>query len=223
MALQTDTMKAEGRFAVLLADAIGPETYDRPLMKTRDWVVAPTLGAIVPNWLIVVPRRPALNFRSWHEKTGTNPAAIVSDLCEHLSLAADKVLWFEHGPKIVGTEVGCGVDYAHLHLILDPAFSFETFMERVEESSSLDWQQSSPKEAYSRLTGRNSYLVIGMGNHVKITEGVEQTGSQFLRRMVAAAIGQAEMWNYRHHPHHANIARTVETFRALESAARRSD
>ncbi len=219
--LQTGTIKAEGRFAALLAEATGRGAHDRALIETQDWVVAPTLGAIVPNWLIVVPRRPVLNFRNWYEQTGENPAAIVTDIGKYLSLTADRVLWFEHGPKIVGTNVGCGVDYAHLHLILDPTFSFQTFVERVEASSTLQWRQLSCGEAYRHLTGQQSYLVIGTGERVAIAECVEQTGSQFLRRMVAAVTGQADVWDYRTQPHHENIHRTIETFRALESAARR--
>jgi hypothetical protein len=215
-------MNPKGRFVALLAaEAKRRKAYDRPLLETAEWVVAPTLGAIVPNWLIIIPRRPALNFHGWYRATGTDPHAIVTAVCKHVSLAGDKALWFEHGPKIVGTAVGCGTDYAHLHVILDPPFSFETFMAQVESSSALNWKQVVPEEAYDHLTGQYSYLVVGMGDRAAVAEVVELTGSQFLRRMVGTAVGKADEWNYRHHPHEENIARTIETFRALENAAQR--
>ncbi len=222
MESQASAMKAEGRFAALLnPDAPGREAFDTPLLETPDWVVAPTIGAIVPNWLIVVPRQPALNFRCWYDQTGSEPTAIVAEIAEYLAVADDRILWFEHGPKASGTEVGCGVDYAHLHLILDPIFPFEAFVERVEASSRLNWQRSARAEAYRRLTGRDSYLMTGSGYRAVFAEGVEGTGSQFLRKMVGATVGQQDQWNYRRHLHQQNIDRTIATFRALESAAQR--
>src|SRR4051794_24981619 len=108
MGLLTGVMNAEGRFAALLADSFFVrKAYDRPLLATPDWVVAPTLGAIVPNWLIAVPRLPALNFRSWRRGTGFDPSDIVEKIGGHLGLSTHRILWFEHGPKELGTDVGC--------------------------------------------------------------------------------------------------------------------
>jgi hypothetical protein len=61
-------------------------------------VVAPTLGAIVPGWLIIVPRKAALNFRHWHEKQLKSPEAVIGEVLTHLGLAAEDIIWFEHVP-----------------------------------------------------------------------------------------------------------------------------
>ncbi|MFI4933491.1 MAG: hypothetical protein ACHP7N_02640 [Caulobacterales bacterium] len=219
-----ELVKAEGRFAALLtAEWPGRDAYDRPLLVVQDWVLAPTLGAIVPNWLIVVPRRPALSFRGWYDETQRDPVAIVDHVAAHLSLPVERLFWFEHGPKSVGTEVGCGVDYAHLHILLDAPFTIEDFLRHAETSATLNWRHVAAHEAYRRLTGGESYLVVGEGDRAAIAEGVEHTGSQFFRRVVANAVGQADTWNYRCHPHHENITRTINGFRALERAAGRCD
>jgi hypothetical protein len=215
-------MKPNGRFATILADnPVGRDIYDQPLLITPEWAVAPTLGAIVPNWLIVIPRRPALNFRNWFAQTGRNPETVIAALLAHLSLTADHVLWFEHGPRQIGTDVGCGVDYAHLHVIIYPEFSFNTLMRQIETSAKLNWQRGTSGTAYSQLSGENSYLVLGKGECVTIAERVEEVGSQFLRRMIAALSGQAHSWNYRRYQHRQNIVATIETFRALERDAKR--
>lgn len=219
MELETGVVSGE-RFRVLLAShATDREPHDVPLMATPDWVLAPTLGAIVPNWVIAVPRQPALNFRSWRQRTGSNPVAIVGDVSVRLGVSPERILWFEHGPKHVGSAVGCGVDYAHLHLILDAPFSLEGLMDQVRTGSNLSWESIVSDQAYGQLTGDGSYLVVGQGQRAFFAMGVDNIGSQFLRRMVAATIGQPDTWNYRQHPQSQNIAQTIETFRKLDHVA----
>jgi ATP adenylyltransferase len=192
-------------------------------METPDWVLAPTLGAIVPNWVIVVPRQPALNFRSWREQAGAEPFSIIEDVAVRLGVSPERILWFEHGPKYVGSPVGCGVDYAHLHLILDAPFLFEALMGQVREGSNLSWQATLSSQAYGQLAKDESYLVVGQGHRAAVAVKVDHIGSQFLRRMVAATAGQPDAWNYRHHPQSRNIAQTIETFRQFERVALHGD
>lgn len=220
MNLQTYSITAEGRFAALLgAGQQDSHVYDRALLETENWVAAPTLGAIVPNWLIVVPRHAALNFKIWQRVTGLDPATIVARIAEHLGLRFDQLIWFEHGPRDTGTSVGCGVDYAHLHILFDPAFTFDALLDQVQASAQLVWRSSKPDLAYSELSGQHSYLIVGCGNRVFYAEHVETTGSQFLRRMVAATANLDAYWDYRSHPHHENIALTSAVFKRRACAA----
>jgi hypothetical protein len=210
-----------GRFNILLASpATGRELHDVPLMETQDWVLAPTLGAIVPNWTIAVPRQPALNFWGWYEQTSSNPFTIVEAVSARLDVSPERILWFEHGPRHVGSVVGCGVDYAHLHLILDAPFSLEALMDQVMAGSSLNWESTLSAQAYAKLKKEESYLVVGQGSWASIAMGVDQVGSQFLRRMIAATVCQPNTWNYHDHPQSQNIAQTIETFHKLDCLAR---
>ena len=43
--------------------------YNQVLLETRECIVAPTLGSIVPNWLLIVPRCPVVSFRKWQAIT----------------------------------------------------------------------------------------------------------------------------------------------------------
>jgi ATP adenylyltransferase len=215
MNLQTHSVTAEGRFAALLGDwPLGNQLHDQLLMETSEWVVAPTLGAIVPQWLIAVPRHAALNYKSWQRTTGQNPAAIVARVGEHLGLSKEQLIWFEHGPRDVGTAIGCGVDYAHLHILFDLAFSFDALIGQVRTAAALSWRSCTPDVAYAQLTGDNSYLVLSSGDRTIFAEDVDAIGSQFLRRMIAATAGVGDDWDYKRHPHHENIALTVSAFRA---------
>src|ERR1700688_4393165 len=83
-------------------------SYNKVLLEAYDCVVAPTLGSIIPNWLLVVPRIPVISFRKWQSITRMDPVWLVGEILAKLEIEAKQVLWFEHGPSGEGSQVGCG-------------------------------------------------------------------------------------------------------------------
>lgn len=222
MQLEIGDLKRNGRFSALLADGeSGRADHDRPLLQTPDWVVAPTLGAVIPNWLLAIPRETALSFREWRSVTGRSPPCVVEEIISHLHLSGDEVIWFEHGPRAKGTVVGCGADYAHLHLLIRPSFSFSDFLNEAITRSGLDWQVLNSDSGYSRLGEDSSYLIAGSGDRVAFAEDVDRVGSQFFRKIVASLVGLPETWDYRVHSHAGNIRETVRDFHARRDAGAR--
>ena len=212
------------RFETLLQGEIpqAAANYDRPLLARTDWVLAPTLGAVVPNWLLLIPRVPVLNFRAWSELLGQSPEQLLQDVRQHLNLRKDEIIWFEHGPRISGTLTGCGLDHAHIHILVRPSFSFEAFTEKARSLSNLEWIAGASEDAHRRLTVGRSYLISGAGDRAIIAQDVEVAGSQFFRRVVAALADAGDAWDYRQYPHTDHIVETISTFRSLESAAQRA-
>ena len=97
--LQISRGYASRRFTALLRPPNGRQAeYNQPLLERADWVFAPTLGPIVPNWLIAVPRAVSINLRAWKSTPDKAPQAIINDLCEHLGITVSDLVWFEHGP-----------------------------------------------------------------------------------------------------------------------------
>ncbi len=213
------------RFETLLQGEISSvaANHDRPLLARADWLVAPTLGAIVPNWLLLIPRDPVLNFRAWSELRARSPEQLLFDVRQHLGLREDEIIWFEHGPRIAGTATGCGLDHAHIHILLRPRFSFEAFTKKAQSLSKLEWIVGASEEAYHRLTVDRSYLIAGSGVTTIVAQDVEATGSQFFRRVIGALADAGDAWDYRRCPHTDHIAETIRTFRSLEGVARRGE
>lgn len=208
------------RFRDLLCGHIRERAvYDQVLLETRGCVVAPTLGSIVPNWLLIVPRRPVVNFREWQAVTSMNPAWLVGEILAKLRIEGERAIWFEHGPSAEGSPIGCGVDHAHLHLLVDAPFSFEQFLTFAMESARVDWRRSSVLEAYDSIPAGCSYLVGGGLNGAVIAEDVDTVGSQFFRRIVAQLVGKPHQWNYKTHAHLENVLRTVAAFNNLGALA----
>jgi ATP adenylyltransferase len=175
-------------------------------------VVAPTLGPIIPNWLLMVPRRPAFNFRHWSELSGKDTTTLINQVLDGLEVAPERAIWFEHGPSVSTSLVGCGVDYAHIHVLVDPPFSFAEFISTSIGYSALSWRRELAMDAYDSIDKANSYLTAGTQHSVAIAEHVESAGSQFFRRIVAQLVDKAELWDYKCHPHLDNVQKTIDMF-----------
>lgn len=223
--LTDEVITGSRRFDVLLQGRVSDSAanHDRPLMVRPDWLLAPTLGAIVPNWLLLIPRDSILNFRVWGDSHAQSPENLVNDVRQHLGLSKDEIIWFEHGPRIVGTVTGCGLDHAHLHILVRPPFGFEAFAEMARSLSQLEWSVGASEGAYCKLAGDRSYLVAGSGDQTIMAQDVEMVGSQFFRRVVGSLVDAGNAWDYRQYPHVDHIAETISTFRSLESAALRGE
>lgn len=220
MALTLEIVTRTRRFEALLRGRASAE-HDCPLLARAEWLVAPTLGAIVPNWLLLIPRDPVLNFRVWAELHGRRPVGLLQDVRLHLGLRANEIIWFEHGPFSTGTLIGCGLDHAHIHILIRPCFSFEAFTKKARSLSDLEWAANENYDAYRTLAVERSYLIAGSGDATIIAQDVESTGSQFFRRVVGALADVGDAWDYRRYPHVHYVGQTIRTFRSLESVAGR--
>lgn len=192
-------------------------TCDRTLLDRLAWVVVPSIGAIIPGWLLVIPKRRALNFRDWIGDGLPEVREIMDELLKHLGLTPEEVIWFEHGPSAAQSVVGCGLDHAHIHVLISPPFSFSAFEAATRNGASLAWKDSDTGVDYSILDHARSYLIAGSGSRIIAATDVEIAGSQFLRRVVASLVGDEGGWDYRRAPHFDNVEATVSSFRALEA------
>jgi hypothetical protein len=108
--------------------------------------------------------------------------------------------------------LGCGVDQAHLHVVIDAPFSFETFISKAKSLSALEWERHASHDPYSVIRPNRSYLLASSNGASCITQQVEGVGSQFFRRVIAHLIAMPEEWDYKSHAHPANVQRTVSAF-----------
>ncbi|RWX78575.1 hypothetical protein EPK99_08190 [Neorhizobium lilium] len=211
MTEKTRVAEQFGRFAPLLDPACqSRKIYDTVLFEVGDCVVAPTLGSIIPNWLLIVPTRPAMNFAQWYRGTGVNPQELIQEVSSTLRVELERIIWFEHGPSAVGSITGCGVDHAHIHVLVDPPFSFQAFDAAVRAESDR-WKPFNTSCVYDHILGNESYMIIGSDKRAIAGTSVEELGSQYFRRTIAGLVQKPHAWNYRTHAHIGNVRRTVKT------------
>lgn len=204
------------RFDALLSGS-SQAVYDRPLLDRDNWIVVPTVGAMVTGWLLAVPRQRVLSFRDWAAKGGPPPLSVVEEVRVHLGLEPNEVIWFEHGPASAGTVVGCGLDHAHIHILLRPCFDRAAFFDRARLMSGFGWEETSALDCYSRLTPAKSYYAAGSEDRAISACDVETAGSQFFRRVIADLTGFNSDWDYRRFEHLPKIEETISMFKQLEN------
>lgn len=202
-----------GRFSdLLLRTASEAASYDRILKEYETCIVAPTLGSILPNWLLIIPKVPVVNFLDFSQFSGVNPVVLVRALLRDLRIDSRRVFWFEHGPLSSGSLVGCGVDQAHLHVLIDAPFGFSAFRKLATLKSGLKWTGSPADELFYRIPNDQSYLTFGSEEYSYFASEVDVVGSQFFRRVIAELAGYPDAWNYREHQWLTNVEKTVSSF-----------
>ena len=199
---------------VVQGSPVGPDPIcDVPVLTTSDALVVPTIGAIVPDWLLVVPRTCTLSLAGATAEVRRS----VLDLAEAVSLRVgrpEKTVYFEHGPATSGSTVGCGVDQAHLH-VLNTEFNV---LEMALADDSVDWSLTDGGDPWARLAGTEYYFIQSNGRAYMGSPRVPQ--SQYFRKHIACAAGVPWQWDYKLWPNYENVRRTYERFCGLEAAVK---
>jgi ATP adenylyltransferase len=196
------------RFANILSDACPRPLYDTVLRDIGTMVVTPTLGSIIPNWVLAIPKRYAVNAARWAQNECNAPLSAIKDITRSFGRDPRDIIWFEHGATEQRSIVGCGVDHAHIHILLMPPFSFKRLHEEAQAEAGIRWSLGRG-DAYAAIDTSRSYFVAGHGDQFLLAQSVEAAGSQFFRKIIARIVHRHAAWDYRYHPCMENVAETI--------------
>jgi hypothetical protein len=171
-------------------------------------VVTPTLGSIIPNWILAIPKRHAVNAGRWAQDEHNDLLLAINGVTRSFGRDPRDVIWFEHGATEPHSIVGCGVDHAHIHILLTPPFSFERLCDETSTEVELGWSRGRGN-AYQAVDSSRSYFVAGQGDQFLLAQSVETAGSQFFRKAIARIVGRDAAWDYRSDPHIENVVKTI--------------
>lgn len=196
------------RFDSLLAqDPVDRPLWNTVVAQTVDYLVVPTLGSIVPHWHLVIPRDPSINFHEHLTAKHTKDIrGVIAPIVEALS--PKQLLWFEHGPRFVGSVVGCGTDYAHLHVVLDAPFSFSEFQNAAGEFL-RSWTEHDTERVYGEIDPGAEYYAFGDLGSAFVSQAGGRPTSQLFRKVIANLIGKPDQWDYRLFPHDECVRSTI--------------
>lgn len=200
-----------------IASGRSPKEPDRILLETKSHVVIASIGALVPGWTMIVPRRHECNL------SATLPDPQFLDLCQQVAerlataFPATEVRIFEHGSQGQGSLVGCGVDHAHMHLV-PLRDTLEPWIRR--QSPSLDWHRVRLAQVAERA-GDREYLLysddVAAPDPRCLLSLPSQPTSQFFRRALASAQGRPKQFDYRVHAFLPNVSVTQATLTSWAS------
>src|SRR5690349_693609 len=198
---------------------LGPQgstkLWDKPLVESTNFVAIPSLGALVPGWVMVVPKEHYLSIGALTDSMVGEMAGLKDALVSRLTQSYGELCAFEHGPGAAKRDVGCGVDHAHLHIVpvqFDLAEAAKSFL-----PPDLVWKDAHMSDCRRAFAAGLDYLYleqplgtgrIAVGGHF---------GSQVFRRAIATRLGSPHEYNWREYPQTDNILSTVETLLKVQT------
>ncbi len=187
----------------------GPDdVFDEDLAGYAEAAVIPTRGALVAGWLLVVPRTPCLSVAELKRLDRLRLLAIAEEASARMSAQAGTSVMFEHGPGRAGAAGGCGVDQAHLHVIVGAPDLLDNLVEQVGE---VEWSRVDHADPWAAVLPGSDYLMIRNRDRA-VRAIVDDPTPQRLRRALAEVLGRGHEWDYRTHPNASNARRTKEMF-----------
>lgn len=177
---------------------------NRIVFTTPNFRVIPSMGQIVEGYLLVVPIR----------HFGTL-ADMADELIQELEAHRDRVrevlvatygpcIFFEHGARSESSG-GCGIYHAHLHAV--PLGKEREPITVLKDSFNYKKLESITDIA-GEANGTDSYLYYEDLHSNKYIFDVERLPSQYLRKLVAEAVGK-EQWDWRKYGREEALLSTV--------------
>lgn len=172
--------------------------HDHAWLEDNNFVAIASIGAMVPGWSLVLPKRHTLNLTSEYPKVEFHD--FVQRAIKRIEYCFGPIVLFEHGCQSAESATGCGTAHAHLHLVPLP-FPLEGSVSEFDES--LNWKSCSLLDLAENVSGSEYLFVADKYSGAKTTGRLAllHTGrSQFFRRVIAGKIGRPSEYDYRSYP-----------------------
>lgn len=173
----------------------GREAPSRLLWRTTNFAVVPSLGALVQDYLLVIPFSHVTSIRELGVSARQELASTVGQLRACLEDGARRTVIFEHGNPVGATSGGCGIVHAHLHVV-----PIKRQVSGPPKKPGISWRKLNGLMPYESLeaatAGDKPYLYFcgqDAESWVAIVDGVE---SQFFRRWLVAEL-ELGSWDWR--------------------------
>lgn len=177
---------------------IGWPYRKRILYETAQTVIVPTIGSIVPNYLLLIPLRHTYAIRYLQTEE-------IDDLYKCILMLEERFdggTFFEHGSIDSKLTSGASIDHVHLHYL----------------PIDIDIKTLTPEFTYTELddfksitTIEEEYIFVRVrfrGYWIK----AKSLPSQYLRRTIARLFGVPAMWNWREYPFVCNMIATYNSW-----------
>src|ERR1017187_660591 len=183
--------------------------YNQALFETSNFKVIPSLGSLVEGWLLIIPKKHFISIRAINNsKLYSELESLTKQVLDILKFEYGEVILFEHGPVESNKLVGCGVDYAHLHLVpsrfnlIDGIKKYYNYNYKWEKVSSIE---NTPKhkdkeQAYLYIQDQFSNSFITYSDNIP---------SQLFRKVIANELGTPEDFDWKENHNVENIKKTI--------------
>ena len=166
------------------------------LDETDNFIVIPSIGSLVPGWLMVVPKRFYINSLSYPRDVYQEYVYILEKTRKIIFKKYATWTIFENG-SVKKASIGCGVNYAHTH-ILPLEFNLIATVDENIGSYSSEHTSYHPFVYVKNMYSEKYFFV-------------EDKESQFIRKIIAHNLQIDDKYDYSTYPFYENIDTTIKS------------
>jgi ATP adenylyltransferase len=174
---------------------------DTVLAESEFFYLKPTLGHFIEGYCLIISKD---HYRTIAEI----PREMMSDLVSFSDTVkrtieekyGPNIVSFEHGAVCPTERMGSCIDHAHLHVVPLPT-------NEIPRLRPIDGQDLSSIEEIHSMTQGRPYLYFEADNCMTVSIGPQRLPSQYMRRVIAAAVGLDDKWDWRKNPYREKIER----------------
>lgn len=187
--------------------------YNAKLYETNHFAVIPSLGAIVEGWLLIIPKQHYLSYGYLQSDELYNELEEIIDYVGGIvkNIYGDFVV-FENGAFCADKLVGCGVDYAHIHIVPTK----HNLLDIVEKQFSIkyNWKPISLLKSSSEYVKDNKpYLFYKDQQGKSYITTDANIPSQLFRKAIAYTKGVEKEYDWKNNLFLDNIHQTIVRYR----------
>jgi ATP adenylyltransferase len=172
------------------------EIFNEILFETKNFKVIPSLGSLVEGWLLIVPKDYYLCFGKIKSKELNDELNYLIDhVTQIIKNEYGNYIIFEHGPIEELTLVGCGVDYAHIHIV-----PIELDLSTINSISKSSWNWDAASGIEDSISFHDNgipYIYFQDNFGSKYIGTSSKIPSQFFRRIISDILGVPEKFNWK--------------------------
>jgi ATP adenylyltransferase len=189
------------------ANGFGCQPCDTIMFQTENFVAIPSLGSIVPGWILLVSKTHYICVGELGSELIEELESLKATVKSELEDRFGEVVVFEHGPVSPGQPAGCGVDHLHVHLVPTRADMLRGVSELYNEA--VSWKVVDGLSAVrSCFLDGTPYLFVEQYDvsHVWSDDSI---ASQTFRRVIASFHEVPEAYNWHQHEWLDNVNATL--------------
>jgi ATP adenylyltransferase len=186
-------------FNDLIAVMLPGEPYVRRVMlESGSFAAIPSLGPLTSGHALLCPKMHVRSFAQLEPSLHDEYQAVKKKLWRALSYRYDTAVHlFEHGMAATGDRIICTTDHAHMHFVPLPCTC------EVNGIQQLPWTEfDGSLRKLTELSQGREYILYEPPDGVcrLLIAGERSFESQYMRKLLAQALGRGENWNWRDNP-----------------------
>lgn len=179
---------------------------NRMIYEGRNWVIWPTIGAIIPGYVLIVSKKHHISMMDCDKKEIIELEYLIKETRRILeSIYHFPCIMFEHGGGCGNSNKSSSIDHCHLHVMPIK----EDIYNKIDVDKFKIIELKSLNEFDKRKRHNGSYLLYQNHKEQFFIMYANTYISQYFRQLIALSVGFPEKWNWRHNYFVENINKTI--------------